>query len=111
MIPGVNPKQMKQMMKKLGMKMEEVEDVERVVVYTKNGNYVFEDAEFIITTMQGTTTYQVQGTPVFEPADVEIPEDDVKMVAEQASVSEDEALLALKETDGDIAEAILKLSE
>ncbi|MDD3976537.1 nascent polypeptide-associated complex protein [Methanomicrobium antiquum] len=111
MIPGVNPKQMKQMMKKLGMKMEEVEDVERVVVYTKNGNYVFEDAEFIITTMQGTTTYQVQGTPVFEPADVEIPEDDVKMVAEQASVSEDEALLALKETNGDIAEAILKLSE
>lgn len=111
MIPGVNPKQMKQMMKKLGMKMEEVEDVERVVVYTKNGNYVFEDAEFIITTMQGTTTYQVQGTPVFEPAEVEIPEDDVKMVAEQASVSEDEALLALKETDGDIAEAILKLSE
>lgn len=111
MIPGVNPKQMKQMMKKLGMKMEEVEDVERVVVYTKNGNYVFEDAEFIITTMQGTTTYQVQGTPVFEPAEVEIPEDDVKMVAEQASVSEDEALLALKETNGDIAEAILKLSE
>jgi len=111
MIPGVNPKQMKQMMKKLGMKMEEVEDVERVVVYTKKGNYVFENAEFIITTMQGTTTYQVQGTPVFKPAEVEIPEADVKMVAEQAGVSEDEAMKALKETNGDIAEAILKLSE
>ncbi|MDD4299878.1 MAG: nascent polypeptide-associated complex protein [Methanomicrobium sp.] len=111
MIPGVNPKQMKQMMKKLGMKMEEIEDVESVVVYTKKGNYVFKDAEFVITTMQGTTTYQVQGTPVFEPAEAVIPDDDVKMVAEQAGVSEDDAKRALKETNGDIAEAIIKLSE
>ncbi|WOF16413.1 nascent polypeptide-associated complex protein [Methanoplanus sp. FWC-SCC4] len=112
MIPGVNPKQMKQMMKKLGMKMEEIEDVERVVVYTKKGNYVFEGAEVVLTTMQGMTTYQIQGAePVFEEAEIQIPEDDVKMVAEQAGVSEDKALLTLKETKGDIAEAILKLSE
>ncbi|MBP2132449.1 nascent polypeptide-associated complex subunit alpha [Methanomicrobium sp. W14] len=111
MIPGVNPKQMKQMMKKLGMKMEELEDVERVVVYTKKGNYVFEGAEVVTTTMQGATTYQIQGTPEFVEAEPEIPDDDVKMVSEQANVSDEEALNALKETKGDIAEAILKLSE
>lgn len=33
------------------------------------------------------------------------------MVMEQTSVSRDEAEAALKEADGDIAEAILKLSE
>ena len=111
MIPGVNPKQMKQMMKKLGMKMEEFEDVERVVVFTKKGNYVFEDAEVVATTMQGSKTYQIQGEPVFVEAEAEIPEGDVKMVSEQAGVPEDKALLTLKETNGDIAEAILKLSE
>ncbi len=111
MIPGVNPKQMKAMMKKLGMKMEQLEDVERVVVYTKKGNYIFENAEVVSTTMQGATTYQLSGEMRFEEAETVIPEEDVAMVAEQASVSKEAALAALKETNGDIAEAILKLSE
>lgn len=111
MIPGVNPKQMKAMMKKLGMKMEQLEDVERVVVYTKKGNYIFENAEVVATTMQGATTYQLSGEMRFEEAETVIPEEDVAMVAEQASVSKEAALAALKETNGDIAEAILKLSE
>ncbi|MBP5474741.1 MAG: nascent polypeptide-associated complex protein [Methanomicrobium sp.] len=111
MIPGVNPKQMKAMMKKLGMKMEQFEDVERVIVYTKKGNYIFENAEVVATTMQGATTYQLSGDMRFEEAETVIPEEDVAMVAEQASVSKEAALAALKETNGDIAEAILKLSE
>lgn len=111
MIPGVNPKQMKAMMKKLGMKMEQLEDVERVIVYTKKGNYIFENAEVVATTMQGATTYQLSGDMRFEEAETVIPEEDVAMVAEQASVSKEAALAALKETNGDIAEAILKLSE
>ena len=111
MIPGVNPKQMKAMMKKLGMKMEQLEDVERVVVYTKKGNYIFENAEVVSTTMQGATTYQLSGEMRFEEAETVIPGEDVAMVAEQASVSKEAALAALKETNGDIAEAILKLSE
>ena len=32
MMPGINPKQMKAAMKKMGMKMEEIEDVQKVVV-------------------------------------------------------------------------------
>ncbi|MBO4522912.1 MAG: nascent polypeptide-associated complex protein [Methanomicrobium sp.] len=111
MIPGVNPKQMKAMMKKLGMKMEQFEDVERVIVYTKKGNYIFENAEVVATTMQGATTYQLSGDMRFEEAETVIPDEDVAMVAEQASVSKDAALAALKETKGDIAEAIIKLSE
>ncbi len=111
MIPGVNPKQMKAMMKKLGMKMEQFEDVERVIVYTKKGNYIFENAEVVATTMQGATTYQLSGDMRFEEAETVIPDEDVAMVAEQASVSKEAALAALKETNGDIAEAILKLSE
>ncbi|MEA2034449.1 MAG: nascent polypeptide-associated complex protein [Euryarchaeota archaeon] len=110
MIPGMNPKKMKQMMKQLGMKMDNIEDVEKVVVHTPAGNYIFDNAEVVVTTMQGTTTYQVNGNPRFEAAETEIPEDDVKLVIEQTSVSEEEARAALKEADGDIAEAIMKLA-
>lgn len=111
MIPGVNPRQMKAMMKKLGMKSEEIEDVEKVVIYTKSGNYVFDNAEIVVTTMQGMTTYQINGEPKFEKGEVEIPDEDIALVSEQAQVSREEAKEALKAAGGDIAEAIIKLSE
>ncbi len=110
MMPGMNPKKMKQMMKQLGMKMENIEGVERVVVQTSEGNYIFEPAEVVMTTMQGSTTYQLQGEPRFEPKELEIPDEDVMLVAEQAQVSPDEARAALRESNGEIADAIIKLT-
>ena len=110
MMPGINPKQMKAAMKKMGMKMDEIENVERVVVYTPSGNYVFEPAEVVGITMQGQTSYQLTGTPRFEQALVEIPESDVELVASQKSVSPEAARAALESCNGDIAEAILKLT-
>jgi nascent polypeptide-associated complex subunit alpha len=61
-------------------------------------------------TMQGVTTYQITGTPRFEEAAPEIPNEDVTMVAAQADVPEEKAREALVATKGDIAEAILKLA-
>lgn len=110
MMPGVNPKQMKAAMKKMGMKMDEIADVSKVVVYTASGNYVFENAEVVGITMQGQTSYQLTGEVHFEEAAVEIPESDVELVASQTSVSTDAARAALVECKGDIAEAILKLT-
>ena len=40
-----------------------------------------------------------------------IPQGDIDLVAEQTGKSKSEAEKALKETDGDIAEAILKLTK
>jgi len=111
MIPGVNPKQMKKMMKQLGMKMDTIEDVERVVIYTKNGNYVCESAEVVSTTMQGSTSYQITGDMTFEEAAAVIPDEDVELVAMQAEVSAEEAKKALEAANGDIAAAILTLAE
>jgi nascent polypeptide-associated complex subunit alpha len=111
MMPGINPKKMKQMMKQLGMKMEQLEGVERVVVYTSEGTYIFDDAEVVATTMQGVTSYQITGEPRFEPKEIEIAQEDIMLVAEQANVSVEEAESALKASGGDIAEAILKLTE
>ncbi|WP_425515752.1 nascent polypeptide-associated complex protein [Methanofollis formosanus] len=101
---------MKQMMKQLGMQMETLEDVQRVVIETGKGNYVFDEAEVVATIMQGTTTYQINGEARFEPAAVEIPEEDVKLVMVQTNASAEAAKEALIATNGDIAEAILRLS-
>ncbi|HOT04045.1 MAG TPA: nascent polypeptide-associated complex protein [Methanolinea sp.] len=111
MMPGnINPRKMKQMMKQLGMQVEQFEDVRQIVITTGKGKYVFDSAEVAAMTMQGITTYQITGEPRFEAAAQEIPDDDVKMVAEQAQVSLDAAREALQKTGGDIAEAIIHLT-
>ncbi|MEI6841526.1 MAG: nascent polypeptide-associated complex protein [Methanomicrobiales archaeon] len=110
MLPGMNPKKMKQMMKQLGMQVEQIEDVSQIVISTPKGRYVFDNAEVSAMTMQGVTTYQVIGDPRFEPAALEIPADDVRLVAEQTGATEEAAKKVLAETKGDIAEAIMRLS-
>ena len=101
---------MKAMMKKLGMQVEQIEDVISIVIKTPKGNYIFDAAEVTAMTMQGTTTYQIIGEPRFEEAAPDIPKEDVAMVAAQANVSEEKAQDALITTKGDIAEAIMLLS-
>jgi nascent polypeptide-associated complex subunit alpha len=97
-------------MKKLGMQVEQIEDVISIVIKTPKGNYIFDAAEVTAMTMQGTTTYQIIGEPRFEEAATDIPKEDVTMVAGQANVSEEKAKEALVSTKGDIAEAIMLLS-
>jgi nascent polypeptide-associated complex subunit alpha len=101
---------MKAMMKKLGMQVEQIEDVLSIVIKTPKGNYIFDSAEVTAMTMQGATTYQIVGEPRFEEAAPDIPEEDIAMVVAQAGVSEVKAKEALVSTKGDIAEAIMLLS-
>ncbi|MDD1720321.1 MAG: nascent polypeptide-associated complex protein [Methanoregulaceae archaeon] len=107
---GMNPKKMKQMMKQLGMSMEQIEDVQKIIIVTPKGNYVFDSAEVTAMTMQGVTTFQIAGQPRFEESAPQIPEDDVKLVMDQTGSTREAAAGALTETKGDIAEAILRLS-
>ncbi|MBN1168188.1 MAG: nascent polypeptide-associated complex protein [Methanospirillaceae archaeon] len=110
MMPGMNPKKMKQMMKQLGMQMNPIEDVEEIVIKTKTGQYVFSSAEVVMMKVQGVTTYQITGEPSFTETAPDIPDDDISMVAEQTGVSLSDAKEALTRSNGDIAEAIMSLS-
>lgn len=112
MIPGVDPRQLKSMMRQMGMSQEEVDAVE-VIIKTPNYVYVFESPSVQKVTMQGQTTFQVMGNYRKEEvsAKVSISNEDVAMVADQAGVSKDKARVALEKVKGDIAEAIVSLSE
>ena len=111
MMPGrINPRQMNQMMKKLGVNVKEIENVEKVIIQTGDKEYVFENAEVTIMDAQGQKTYQITGNPKIIDRKEEIKEEDIKLVIEQTGKSEEEAIKALEETNGDIAEAIMKLT-
>jgi nascent polypeptide-associated complex subunit alpha len=126
MLPGNprNARQMQMMMRRLGMTTEEVPEVEEVIVVTKSKEHVFRAPEVTILTVQGVRTYQVVGTPEIRsrsstgpkpapstPASPPAgpPEEDIRLVMEQANVSREEAIEALFQSSGAPAEAILKI--
>ena len=119
MMPGrMNPRQMQQMMKRLGINVKEINNVEKIIIRTDTKEYIFDDAEVTIMDAQGQKTYQITGRPriverkgeVKEEKEEGIPQEDIDLVAEQTGKSKAEAKKALEQTKGDIAEAILKLS-
>ena len=105
---GMDPRKMKMMMKQLGIKNEDL-NVKKVIFELEDKKLIIDDPQVSAIDMQGQKTYTVIGKAREEAG--EIPKEDIKMVAEQTSVSEEEAKKALEESDGDIAEAISKLKK
>jgi len=109
MIPGgMDPKKMQALMRQMGIKSEEI-DAKVVTIETSSGRLIIENPSVTQITMQGQKSFQVSGD-VKEDSSA-FSDDDVKMVVEQAGCSEDEAKAALEKSSGDIAAAILSLTE
>ncbi|NPE26922.1 nascent polypeptide-associated complex protein [Methanococcoides sp. SA1] len=109
MLGGVNPAQMKGMMKKMGISQENL-PVRRVVFEMEDGNLIVENPDVMKIKMQGQESFQVTGD-VSEEEVESFSDEDVEMVVSQTGKSEDEVRAALEESEGDIAEAILSLKE
>lgn len=111
MIPGgVDPRQMKAMMKQMGIKQRAI-DAEEVIIKTGEGELVISNPQVTEITMQGTKTYQIMGD-VSERTDEpkkKYTEDDVKLVREKTGCSQDQAEDVLEKNGGDIAAAIVSL--
>ena len=112
MMPGrMNPRQMNQMMKRFGISVTEIDNVKKVIIQTDKKEYIFDEANVSIMDAQGQKTYQITGKVRIVSKEEEIPKEDIDLVVEQTGKSVEEAKKALKETKGDIAEAIMKLTQ
>ena len=117
MIPGMgglNPKKMQQMMKQMGINSEEIE-AERVIIEKSDGRIIIESPNVQRIKMQGQESWQITGEAREEDAvedldSEEISEEDIKLVMAKTGRGRDKVMDVLEETDGDIAEAIIKLS-
>jgi len=98
-------------MKQLGINIQDIGNVEEVIIRTSDKEYIFKDAEVTVMEAQGQKTYQIVGTPEIVERERGIPEEDIKLVMEKTGKTAEEAKKALEESNGDIAEAILKLME
>ncbi len=105
MLPSIDPKKMQAIMKQMGVKQEDI-DASKVVIHKNSGErIIIENASVAKVTMQGQVTWQISGVEREEA----FSEEDIKTVMDQTSSSHEKAKRALEET-GDIAEAIIKLT-
>src|SRR3989449_4970409 len=117
MIPGgrVNPRQMRQAMKRMGIEQEELEGVEEVIIRTASKEYVIRDPNVTAMTAQGQKIWTVVGEPIVrDRADAKkpeagqgpsIPEEGVQLVAEEARLPEAGARNGIEGCGGQPAEA------
>ncbi len=100
-----DPNQMAKLMRQMGIKTKEM-DCKRVIIEQEDGSIIIEPAQVVEIEMKGIKTYQISGE-VREAA--RIREEDVQMVMEQTGCSKEQAIKALEEARGDLAEAILSI--
>jgi len=108
----VSPREARRMMQRMGMSMDAVADVEQVIIKTGNKEITIEEPEVAVLEMQGQKIFQVTGGKITEKATerkLTVPEEDVRLVADQTGKSLVEAKKALEECGGDLAKAILLL--
>ena len=108
----------KRMMQKMGMKVDEIEGVTEVLIRTATREIVIDAPVVSSIVVQGQRMYQVTGgsaherSPSTEAAPPEeLPDEDIKLVAEQTGMTVGDARAALKESGGDLAEAIVRLQK
>ena len=115
----MSSRQVRRLMSQLGMSVEEIPDVRQVIIRTSRKDLVIDGPSVSVTEMQGQAIYQVMGGSVTEVVSEEgeketslvIPEEDIHLVAQQAKVSLEVARQALEAAEGDLAQAILNLSQ
>ena len=117
MIPGrMNSREMKRMMAQMGIKSTDFPDVRTVIMKGAAKDYMITEAQVTMIEAQGQKTFQIMGNfkevPKSKEEQAEVlnfNEEDIKLVMEQASVSREKAVQALKNSDGEPAKAILDL--
>lgn len=118
MYKRMNPRDMRRAMTRMGVIMDEMNDAEKVEITLSDKVLEIRNPAITVMKMEGQTIYQIVGEPVEKPKgavtaeaveEVQIPDEDVQLVAAQAGVSLDAARKALQATHGDLAQAILFL--
>ncbi|HDN62675.1 MAG TPA: nascent polypeptide-associated complex protein [Candidatus Bathyarchaeota archaeon] len=112
----LSPRAAKRMMKRMGLTFDRLEGVKEVVFKMEDKELVVENPEVSVLKVQGQEIFQVAGEvserSLGEPEEAKsFPEEDIQLVAQQSGVSFEEAKAALMECDGDLAKAILLLTQ
>ena len=106
---NINARQMQKMMQRMGMQQQEI-DATEVIIRTAEKEITFIRPNVSKVNAMGQETWQIIGHTQ-ERLRQTYSEDDVKMVMQQANTDKQKAEAAIKSNNGNLAAAILELSE
>jgi nascent polypeptide-associated complex subunit alpha len=108
---------LKKLLRRYGVEVEELKDVERVEIYIGKKKLVMSSPQVVVFKVGSQQIFQVVASEISEeelveskPVEVvEFSEDDVNFIIEHTGVSREKAIEALKKAKGDLAKAIMIL--
>ena len=112
MFPGVNPRQMQSMMKKMGMKQVDIAANE-VIIKTEDSIITISNPSVSKINMMGQETFQITGSISEESVETtpDINDEDIQTVVDQTGVSKEVVKESLIKNEGDLARTILELKQ
>lgn len=117
MLP-VNLRELKRMLKRYGVEVEELQGVKGVTISAEGFDIVIRDPQVAILNLGQQKVVQIVCSSLErvrkEPREAPKPtvaEEDVEFVVEQTGASREEAIRAIAEAGGDVARAIMILQE
>jgi nascent polypeptide-associated complex subunit alpha len=108
----INPRDLQKAMQRMGVQQKDIEAIE-VIIRCEDKDIIIQNPSVAKVSMMGQESWQVSGKAIEKSrsSEPDIREEDIKTVMDQTGKSKDEALQAIKDAKGDLAEAILKLSQ
>ncbi len=108
----IDKRQIQKAMQQFGVQQTEIE-AEQVIIRLPDKDLVIDAPSVAIVNMMGQESFQISGDvrEVSHDATPSISDADIDAVVSQTGKSKDEAKKALEAAEGDIAKAILTLSE
>ncbi|HXV51278.1 MAG: transcription factor [Nitrosopumilales archaeon] len=111
MMRGGN-RQMRRMLDKMGLDMNEIPNVQEVIIKTDKKEIILSKPAVTEMKAKDNSIFQVVANGI-EERELEVQifsDEDIQLVCQQANVSEEQAKNALAESKGDLARAILLLT-
>jgi len=111
-MPGMDNRQTRRLMEKMGMDLQEIPDVKEVLIRTGTKEITIKEASVSEINAKGMRIFQVMGADT-EEKEIDKPdfsEEDIILVSQQANVTKEKAMQALTNSQGDLAKAILELT-
>jgi len=117
--PGMSPRELKRMLKRMGIGLEEIKDVDEVIIRLRDKELVIESPTVLMIDAGKQKIFQITGKgyierergAVEEKPHIEVSEEDIEFIMEQTGASRELAEKALIKAEGDLAEAILLIKE
>lgn len=103
---------MRRMLDRMGLDMKEMDSVEEVIIRTDVKEIFLRKPQVVEMKGKDSTIFQVVASDI-EETKRDVPsfkEEDIVLVMQQANVTKEKAIIALTDSKGDIAQAILNLT-